>query len=75
MAPEEENAKSLEGYFLAGRNIPWWATYLSIMATQASAITFIGTTGIAYTEDMRFVQVYLAILRYDSNFHFFSSIF
>ena len=56
-----KNAKSLEGYFLAGRNIPWWAAGLSIMATQASAITFIGTTGIAYTEDMRFVQVYLAI--------------
>lgn len=56
-----KNAENLEGYFLAGRNIPWWAAGLSIMATQASAITFIGTTGIAYTEDMRFVQVYLAI--------------
>ena len=56
-----KNAGNLEGYFLAGRNIPWWAAGLSIMATQASAITFIGTTGMAYTEDMRFVQVYLAI--------------
>ena len=56
-----KNAGNLKGYFLAGRNIPWWAAGLSIMATQASAITFISTTGIAYTEDMRFVQVYLAI--------------
>ncbi|GAB5410033.1 MAG: hypothetical protein BalsKO_23980 [Balneolaceae bacterium] len=56
-----KNAENIEGYLLAGRNIPWWAAGLSIMATQASAITFIGTTGIAYVEDMRFVQVYLAI--------------
>ncbi len=56
-----KNAENIEGYLLAGRGMPWWAAGLSIMATQASAITFIGTTGIAYTEDMRFVQVYLAI--------------
>lgn len=56
-----KNANNIEGYLLAGRNMPWWAAGLSIMATQASAITFIGTTGIAYVEDMRFVQVYLAI--------------
>ncbi len=55
------NAENIEGYLLAGRSMPWWAAGLSIMATQASAITFIGTTGIAYVEDMRFVQVYLAI--------------
>jgi Na+/proline symporter len=56
-----KDAKNIEGYLLAGRSMPWWAAGLSIMATQASAITFIGTTGIAYVEDMRFVQVYLAI--------------
>ncbi|MCR9131371.1 MAG: sodium:solute symporter [bacterium] len=56
-----KDSENIEGYLLAGRGIPWWAAGLSIMATQASAITFIGTTGIAYTEDMRFVQVYLAI--------------
>ena len=56
-----KNSHNIEGYLLAGRSMPWWAAGLSIMATQASAITFIGTTGIAYVEDMRFVQVYLAI--------------
>jgi len=56
-----KDAENIEGFLLAGRNMPWWAAGLSIMATQASAITFIGTTGIAYVEDMRFVQVYLAI--------------
>ncbi|MEO1022338.1 MAG: sodium:solute symporter [Bacteroidota bacterium] len=56
-----KKADSIEGYLLAGRSMPWWAAGLSVMATQASAITFIGTTGLAYTEDMRFVQVYLAI--------------
>lgn len=52
---------NIEGFFLANRSMPWWAMGLSVMATQASAITFIGTTGQAYVEDMRFVQMYLAI--------------
>ncbi|MDZ7773270.1 MAG: sodium-coupled permease [Balneolaceae bacterium] len=52
---------NIEGFFLANRSMPWWAMGLSVMATQASAITFIGTTGEAYMEDMRFVQIYLAI--------------
>ena len=56
-----KKSKDIEGYLLAGRSMPWWAAGLSVMATQASAITFIGTTGIAYVEDMRFVQTYLAI--------------
>ncbi len=56
-----KDAHNINDYLLAGRTMPWWAAGLSVMATQASAITFIGTTGIAYTEDMRFVQVYLAI--------------
>jgi Na+/proline symporter len=56
-----KNASTIEGYLLANRSMPWWAAGLSVMATQASAITFIGTTGIAYAEDMRFVQTYLAI--------------
>ncbi len=56
-----KKSKDIEGYLLAGRSMPWWAAGLSVMATQASAITFIGTTGLAYVEDMRFVQTYLAI--------------
>ena len=54
-------SENIEGFFLANRSMPWWAMGLSVMATQASAITFIGTTGQAYVEDMRFVQIYLAV--------------
>jgi Na+/proline symporter len=56
-----KDTDNIDGFFLANRSMPWWAMGLSVMATQASAITFIGTTGQAYTEDMRFVQTYLAI--------------
>ena len=51
----------LEGYFLGGRSIPWWAAGLSVMATQLSAITMIGTTGQGYAEGMRFLQFYYAL--------------
>jgi len=53
--------EGVEGYFLANRRLPWWAIGLSVMATQASAITFIGTTGQAFDSGMEFVQFYLAI--------------
>lgn len=56
-----KQSENIEGFFLANRSMPWWAMGLSVMATQASAITFIGTTGQAYVEDMRFVQIYLAV--------------
>lgn len=49
----------MEGYYLANRRLPWGAVGLSVMATQASAITFIGTTGQAYDNGMEFIQVYL----------------
>lgn len=49
----------LEGYLLANRSLPWYAIGLSVMATQASAITFIGTTGQAFDSGMEFIQVYL----------------
>jgi Na+/proline symporter len=48
-------------YLLAGRTMPWYAMALSIMATQASAITFISTTGQAYVDGMRFVQFYFGL--------------
>ncbi len=48
-------------YMLAGRSMPWYAMGLSIMATQASAITFISTTGQAYVDGMRFVQFYFGL--------------
>ncbi len=52
---------STQGYLLAGRSMPWYAMALSIMATQASAITFISTTGQAYVDGMRFVQFYFGL--------------
>ena len=51
----------LEGYFLGGRSLPWWAVGLSVMATQLSAITMIGTTGQGYSDGMRFLQFYYAL--------------
>jgi SSS family transporter len=54
-------AASTSQYLLAGRTMPWYAMALSIMATQASAITFISTTGQAYVDGMRFVQFYFGL--------------
>jgi SSS family transporter len=51
----------VDKYLRAGREMPWYAMALSIMATQASAITFISTTGQAYVDGMRFVQFYLGL--------------
>ena len=53
--------KGLDGYFRGNRTVSWWVVGLSVMATQASAITFIGTTGQAYSEGMTFIQMYLAV--------------
>lgn len=54
-------AQNLEGYFAGGRKIPWWAAGLSIMATQASAITIIGTTGQGHEQGLDFVQSYFGL--------------
>jgi Na+/proline symporter len=48
-------------YLLAGKTMPWYAMGLSILATQASAITFISTTGQGYVDGMRFVQFYFGL--------------
>ena len=50
-----------EGYFLANRSLPWWAVGLSVMATQMSAITLVGTTGQAFDDGMRFIQFYYGL--------------
>lgn len=52
---------SVSKYLLAGKTMPWYAMALSIMATQASAITFISTTGQAFADGMRFVQFYFGL--------------
>jgi SSS family solute:Na+ symporter len=51
----------LDAYLLADRKMQWPTIALSIMATQASAITFLSTPGQAYTDGMRFVQFYLGL--------------
>ncbi len=56
-----KKTEGLEGYLLAGRSLPWWAVGLSVMATQLSAITMIGTTGQGYAEGMKFLQFYFAL--------------
>src|ERR671914_466272 len=55
------DSHEIEGYFLAKRSIPWWAAGLSVMATQLSAITMIGTTGQGYNDGLRFIQFYFAL--------------
>ena len=54
-------ASEIRGYLLANRSLPWWAVGLSVMATQLSAITLVGTTGQAYADGMRFIQFYFGL--------------
>lgn len=54
-------AKSMQSYLLGNNSLPWWGVGLSIMATQASAITFLSTTGQAYEDGMRFLQFYFGL--------------
>ncbi len=53
--------KNIEGYFLGDNNLKWGTIGLSVMATQASAITFLSTPGLAYESGMAFVQNYLGL--------------
>src|SRR5690242_20136878 len=54
-------SNTVNKYMLAGHSMPWYAIAFSIMATQASAITFISTTGQSYVDGMRFVQFYFGL--------------
>ena len=51
----------VDGYFLANRSLPWWAVGLSVMATQMSAVTMVGTTGQGVLTGLRFVQFYFGL--------------
>jgi Na+/proline symporter len=53
--------QGIEDFFLAKRAMPWYVIGLSVMATQASAITLVGTTGQAYVDGMRFIQLYFGL--------------
>ena len=55
------NNKNIDQYLMGGRSLPWYHVGLSVMATQASAITFLSAPGQAYSDGMRFVQFYLGL--------------
>jgi SSS family solute:Na+ symporter len=58
---KSHTTKNLEGYFLSNRSLPWYIVLLSIMGTQASAITFLSGPGQAFADGMRFVQYYFGL--------------
>lgn len=58
---KSRHEKSLEGYFLGGRNLHWSLILLGIMGTQASAVTFLSAPGQAFSDGMRFVQYYFGL--------------
>src|SRR6187402_322692 len=58
---KSRGAKNIEGYLLADRQMPWYHVGLSVMATQASAITFLSAPGQGYSDGMRFVQFYFGL--------------
>lgn len=55
------NVKSVQSYLLGDRDLRWWTIGLSVMATQASAITFLSTPGQAFEDGMRFAQFYFGL--------------
>ena len=58
---KSRKTKNVDDYLRTGKSSSWWVVALSIMATQASAITFLSTPGQAYVDGMRFVQFYLGL--------------
>ena len=65
--------ESLEDYCLGGRTVPWVAVFLSIVATETSALTFIGTPAFAYSNNWTYVQLLIGTIyrpvHYCSPFH------
>ncbi|HVW16332.1 MAG TPA: sodium:solute symporter [Mucilaginibacter sp.] len=53
--------QSMDQFLVAGRSMPWYTVGLSVMATQASAITFLSAPGQAFSDGMRFVQFYFGL--------------
>src|SRR3954468_253257 len=49
--------RDAKDYFVAGRDIPWWAVMFSVVASETSALTFISIPGLAYTTNLGFLQV------------------
>lgn len=55
------NVNTVKSYLGGDKDLPWWTIGLSVMATQASAITFLSTPGQAYEDGMRFAQFYFGL--------------
>ncbi|MFP5079628.1 sodium:solute symporter [Pedobacter sp. JCM 36344] len=58
---KSRGAQNIDGYLLGNQSLPWYHVCLSVMATQASAITFLSAPGLAYSSGMSFVQFYLGL--------------
>lgn len=58
---KNKRSKGIEGYIKGDNNVSWWVIGLSVMATQASAITFLSTPGQAFEDGMGFVQFYFGL--------------
>jgi solute:Na+ symporter, SSS family len=58
---KSKSTKDLDGYFRGNREMPWYMVLVSIVGTQASAVTFLSAPGQAYTDGMRFVQYYFGL--------------
>lgn len=58
---KSRTTRDLDGYFLSNRSMPWWIILLSVMGTQASAVTFLSVPGQSYVDGMRFVQFYFGL--------------
>src|ERR1035437_3958434 len=54
--------KSLRGYFLADKTVPWWAIALSIVSAETSTLTIIGTPALAFTGDFGFLQIVIGYM-------------
>lgn len=58
---KSRHTHTLDGFLLADRRLPWYHVGLSVMATQASAITFLSGPGLGFSEGLRFVQFYFGL--------------
>ena len=58
---KSKDTDTISGYFVANKSLAWWVVGLSVMATQLSAVTMIGTTGQGATDGIRFVQIYFGL--------------
>ena len=58
---KSRGSKDEDSYLASGHQTPWWAIGLSIMATQASAITFLSTPGLGYSSGLEFAQFYFGL--------------